>query len=96
MSTRSRNVLRAVTFLSCLWVGTVHATDYWLDPVNGSDANPGTSPSRAWKSNAPANAHSWQNNDALHIAGGSTLICNTGVNGSCLSLTGNLAMPVVL
>lgn len=90
------STLRLTIVSILLWAGAAQATEFYLDPVNGNDANPGTSQSRAWKTNVPANAHAWQNNDALHIAGGSTMACNTGVNGSCLYLSGNLASPVVI
>lgn len=64
--------------------------DYYIDPVDGLDTNPGTSPSQAWKTNAPVNtAHVFYGGDKIHIAGGSTLACNTGTpNGACLYILG--------
>lgn len=71
-----------------LFAGNAFATEYWIDPVNGLDTNPGTSPSMAWKTNAPVNdGHVFYGGDKIHIA--STLPCTTGTpNAVCLYIRG--------
>lgn len=44
---------------------------FYVDPINGSDAFAGTSPSKAWRSFAPSMTHRFGPGDQLLIAGGS-------------------------
>ena len=58
--------------LLLLTCAAVRAADYHLDSGRGDDANPGTSPDRAWKSLEKASATTFQPGDRLLLKAGST------------------------
>jgi len=57
-------------------------TNYYVDSVNGSDGNAGTSPSQAWKSLAPVNSRTFQPGDVINFARGSTFSGGLVINSS--------------
>lgn len=59
---------------------------YYVDSVNGSDANPGTSEDRPWRTLAPIHAHAFEPGDVIHFKRGSRwtgglVIDDSGVEG---------------
>jgi len=58
------------------------SANYYVDSVNGSDNNPGTSPDQPWKSLAPVNSHTFQAGDVINFARGSTFSGGLVINSS--------------
>jgi hypothetical protein len=58
--------------LSIAFLGTAHATAFYIDASSGNDANTGTSPSQAWSSLAPVNQHKFKSDDQIFFHAGQT------------------------
>lgn len=63
--------------------------NYYVDSVNGSDSNPGTSPDRPWKTLGPVNSRTFQPGDVINFARGSTFSGGLVINSS-----GTQASPI--
>ena len=90
-----QNPVASLLFILAMLTGPCPAADYpertertqsagnhvWhIDPDKGNDGNPGTAPSTAWKSMAPANR--------LIMARGDTLVIHPGEHAVSLALMG--------
>jgi len=65
---------------------------YYVDSVNGSDSNPGTSPDRAWRTLAPVHSRRFLPGDIVHFRRGSSwagglTIDDSGVQGNPITFT---------
>ncbi len=76
-------------------------TWYYVNSVSGSDSNPGTSPSRPWRTLAPVKARRFLPGDVVNFARGSSwsgglVIDDSGVQGSPITFQayGSGAKPV--
>ncbi len=74
---------------------------YYVDSIHGSDANPGTSPDRPWRTLAPVHAHDFLPGEVLNFARGSDwsgglVIDDSGVAGNPITYRayGSGAMPI--
>ena len=77
-------------------------TNYYVDSVNGSDSNSGTSESSPWRTLAPVHAHDFLPGDTIHLRRGSTwdsglVIDDSGTEGSPIIFTsyGSGAKPII-
>ena len=66
--------------------------DYYVDSINGSDANSGTSEASPWQTLALVNARSFQPGDTIHLHAGSVwdgglVIDDPGVGGTPVTFT---------
>lgn len=92
-----QNPVASLLFILAMLTGPCPAADYpertertqsagnhvWhIDPDKGNDGNPGTAPSTAWKSMAPANR--------LIMARGDTLVIHPGEHAVSLALMGKV------
>jgi hypothetical protein len=73
-------------------VSASQATSYYVDSVNGSDANSGTVESSPWKSLAPIHARTLLPGDMVFLKSGSTwngglIIDDSGVEGNPITFT---------
>ena len=50
MTNSIKTALFSVLFFFLFFVGTSRSADYYVDSLNGDDANAGTTPATAWKS----------------------------------------------
>ncbi|MGE5138223.1 MAG: hypothetical protein ACM3JD_02070, partial [Rudaea sp.] len=56
-----------------LWqAAAISGATYYIDSASGRDANPGTSPSRAWRSLSRVNSTTFQPGDRILLRAGST------------------------
>lgn len=67
-------------------------TTYYVDSVDGSDSNPGTSEDQPWRTLAPVHAHDFLPGDAVHFKCGSEwtgglVIDDSGVEGNPIIFT---------
>jgi hypothetical protein len=85
--------------LAGLQVSAAHAngTNYYVDSVNGSDSNSGTSSAAPWKTLANINSRSFNPGDTISLKDGSTW-SGTGANSAALTIDGGGAAgnPIVV
>ena len=62
-------------------------TNYYVDSVNGSDSNSGTSLASPWQSLSPLNSRSFNPGDTINLKDGSTW-SGTGANSAALTING--------
>ena len=65
---------------------------FYVDSINGSDANPGTSPSAPWQTLAPVNSHLFIPGDIIKFKRGSSwtgnlIIDDSGIEGNPITYT---------
>jgi hypothetical protein len=101
LSARLRRAVRLALLLVVIassrlvFVAPVHAVTpgmYYVDSISGSDGNPGTSPSMAWRTLAPLHARSFQPGDVIHFRRGASWhgglnISSSGVQGNPITYT---------
>ena len=69
--TKAPGKIFAVVLIVLLAISTIHATNYYIDNINGSDNNNGLSPGNAWQSLTKVNASAFLPGDSvLFIRGG--------------------------
>lgn len=88
--------------LTLFCIGILSAENYYVDAVNGSDANPGTSPQKAWKTVNKVNETTFSPGDVIHFRAGQiwreSLRCQSGAENKPLTYTsyGGGAKPLFL
>jgi hypothetical protein len=92
MTTHRALLLGALLALSA---GQVHAQDYYVDPVNGSDANSGATTSTTLKTLAHAASLAVSGDTIRLIAGGTFRETNLTITGASVVAYGSGAPPVI-
>lgn len=94
--------LIAAGILALFCAVSLLAENYYVDAVNGSDTNAGTSPENAWKTVRKVNEFDFQPGDVIHFRAGQvwreSLHCQSGAENKPLTYTryGSGAKPVFL
>src|SRR5690606_11453214 len=77
--------------LSLFCIGILSAENYYVDAVNGSDVNAGTSPQKAWKTVNKVNETTFSPGDVIHFRARQiwreSLRCQSGAENNPLTYT---------